>query len=251
MSELDRPAGAIIGASSGVGRALAEELAARGWSLAVSARDKADLDALCAHLKTLHDAHYHSLPADLSAPSFDPESFISACTGKLGRIDALFVVAGEADPDGVGLGTDAGLMRLVSVNYLNALRLLRAGASVFEPSGRGLLVGISSIAAHSPRRRNMVYSSAKAGLEIYLRSLRHHFAGTSVLVQGYALGYVDTAMSFGVKLRLPSVSADAVARHIARNLHRDIGIVFLPSWWRWVVFGLNAMPWAIYKRLNF
>ncbi|MGZ8842797.1 MAG: SDR family NAD(P)-dependent oxidoreductase, partial [Pyrinomonadaceae bacterium] len=74
---------------------------------------------------------------------------------------------------------------------------------------------------------------------------------TPVLVQGYALGYVDTAMAYGKKLLLPAVSAEAVANEVVRNLSRDIGIKYYPGYWWLITRALRLLPWFVYKRLRF
>jgi decaprenylphospho-beta-D-erythro-pentofuranosid-2-ulose 2-reductase len=250
MSEVTRTA-VIVGASSGVGRALAGALAARGWKLVLSARELRDLEAVAADLSLRFNVGCHSLPVDLSNCEFSGSAFCEECVSALGTVDALFYVAGAIDDHDDGSTNDETTRRLAEVNYVSAIKTLGAFAKIFEQHGRGTLVGFSSIAAATPRRQNVVYASAKAGLETYLRGLRHRFADSSVLVQGYALGYVDTAMAYGRKLLLPAVSAEAVANEVVRNLERDIGIKYYPAYWRLITLTLRCLPWFIYKRLRF
>jgi short-subunit dehydrogenase len=247
----DAKTAVIVGASSGVGRALASALAARGWKLVLCARDRRDLEAVAADLTLRLNAECHPLPADLSNSDYAGKTFCEKCANQLGVIDALLYVAGAIDDHDDGSTDDETTRKLAEVNYVSAIKTLGAFAKLFEERGRGTLVGFSSIAAAAPRRQNVVYASAKAGLETYLRGLRHRFAGTPVLVQGYALGYVDTAMAYGKKLLLPAVSADAVANEVVRNLNRDIGIRYYPAYWRLITLTLRLMPWFIYKRLRF
>lgn len=247
----ERKTAVIVGASSGVGRALASALAAHGWKLVLSARDRRDLDALAADLTLRFNAECHPIPVDLSNCDYSGAAFCEQCVSALGIIDVLFYVAGAIDDHDDGCTDDETTRKLAEVNYVAAIKTLGAFAKLFEQGGRGTLVGFSSIAAAAPRRQNVVYASAKAGLEAYLRGLRHRFADTSVLVQGYALGYVDTAMAYGKKLLLPAVSADAVANEVVRNLSRDIGIKYYPAYWWLITLTLRLLPWFIYKRLRF
>ena len=241
----------IVGASSGVGRALAGALAARGWKLGLSARDRRDLEAVAADLNLRWNVECHPLPSDLSNWNYAGQEFCQECINALGAIDAVFYVAGSIYEPDEGSSDDETTRKLADVNYVSAIKTLGAFAKLFQHQGRGTLVGFSSIAAAAPRRQNVVYASAKAGLETYLRGLRHRFADTEVLVQGYALGYVDTAMAYGKKLLLPAVSPDAVASEVVRNLNRDIGIKYYPAYWRLITLALRLLPWSIYKRLRF
>ncbi|MGZ8844883.1 MAG: SDR family NAD(P)-dependent oxidoreductase [Pyrinomonadaceae bacterium] len=247
----DAKTAVIVGASSGVGRALAGALAARGWKLVLSARDRRDLDAVTADLALRWNAECYPLPVDLSNCDYAGAAFCDQCVSALGVIDALFYVAGAIDDHDDGSSDDETIRKLAAVNYVSAVKTLGAFGKLFEERGRGTLVGFSSIAAAAPRRQNVVYASAKGGLETYLRALRHRFAETPVLVQGYALGYVDTAMAYGKKLLLPAVSAEAVANEVVRNLSRDIGIKYYPGYWWLITRALRLLPWFVYKRLRF
>ena len=240
-----------MGASAGVGRALAERLAREGFDLVVAARDLRDLDAVSSDLQSRFGVKSHSAAVDLSENGFDPEAFLEKCQRDLGGVDALFVVSGFSDEEDCRPGSDDLAVKIANTNYLNAVRLLQVFARVFEGQGHGRLVGFGSIAAAAPRKKNMVYASAKAGLETYLHSLRHYFVGTDVLVQGYLLGYVDTAQTFGKDLALPAISAEAVAEKVVSSLDRDIGIIYYPCYWKLITGALRLLPWFLYKKLDF
>src|SRR4051794_38547211 len=111
MSDNARTA-VIVGASSGVGRALAEALAARGWSLVLSASDQRDLDAVAADLNLRWNAECHSLPVDLSNRDYSAETFCAQCVSALGVIEVLFYVAGAIDDHDHGSASDETTGRL-------------------------------------------------------------------------------------------------------------------------------------------
>ena len=166
-------------------------------------------------------------------------------------VDAIFVTAGMIDSRDQGPGEGEVTARLIQVNYASVIQLVARFAERFEKRGRGNIVTFSSIAAAAPRRQNTVYSSTKAALETYCQGLRHHLNSTEVILQIYALGYVDTAMSFGQKLLFPVASPEWVARYVVDHLDQDRGRVYLPRFWAIVVLVLRALPWFIYKRLSF
>lgn len=248
-----RPAGraVIVGASSGVGRALAEELASRGWDLVISAREARDLTALAGDLELRRGTRAHCRVIDLAEERLDGRAYLDACVELLGEVDAVFVTAGMIDSRDQGPGEPAVTARLIQVNYTGVVQLIARFAELFEARGGGVIVTFSSIAAAAPRRQNTVYSSAKAALEVYCQGLRHHLSPTPVILQTYALGYVDTAMSFGMKLLFPVASPAWIARHVVDHLGRDRGRVYLPRFWAVVVLALRALPWFLYKRLSF
>jgi decaprenylphospho-beta-D-erythro-pentofuranosid-2-ulose 2-reductase len=246
-----RPTAVIVGASAGLGRALALAFGSRGYDLILSARGLRDLEATCRDISVRHAVQAYPYVLDLAASEVDVANFYALCRDRLGGVDVLLTPAGYISPDDRGLPSQAVIETTVRVNYLNIVSLLTHFVQEFMVQGHGQVVGFSSVAAAVPRKRNMAYASAKAGLEAYLKALRHYCVGTDVIVQGYALGYIDTSLSFGRKLKLPVVSPDLIAARVLHNLGQDIGVVFLPAYWRFVVGALRKLPWPIYRRLSF
>lgn len=241
----------VVGASSGVGRALAAELAARRWDLVLAARDARDLEAIAADLELRWSVRVAVKPFDVSGPEGSIARFCDECSAHLGKIHALFITVGQVDPVDRGLSDLATIERLVAVNYTNVVKTIARFGALFEAQDSGTIAVFSSIAAAAPRSRNVVYASAKAGLEAYCRGLRHHFSCTGVKIQVYALGYVDTAMSFGQKLLFPIASPRRAARFVVANLTRDVGRIYYPRFWSLVTLILRYTPWFVYKRLQF
>ncbi|MEE8606054.1 MAG: SDR family NAD(P)-dependent oxidoreductase [Nitrospiraceae bacterium] len=248
---MSSPKAVVVGASSGVGRALAVELARQGHDMVLAARDKRDLEALAAHLKIRWQVSVHSYPLDLSVAELDAAAFVRACVDRLGGVDLLFVTAGRVDPRDDGLAESSIIGGLITVNYLNVVHLISQFGKAFVARGKGNIVAFSSVAASAPRRRNAIYASAKAGLEVYCKGLRHYLRDSGVTVQVYVLGYVDTAMSFGRQLLLPAVPPARVAAYVVRNLNKDRGVVYYPRFWYLVTLVLRSLPWFVYKRLAF
>ncbi len=241
----------VVGASSGVGRALAERLAREGFDLVIASRDLRDLECVAADLALRWKAKVSCLALDLADVGFDAEAFRRRCEETLGAPDAVFFPAGEVSAQDEGLATAPLLDRLVKVNFTGPIELVAAFLPHLTRQGRGDVVMFSTIAASAPRRRNMAYASAKAALEFYGRALRHHLVDTGVRVHVYALGYVDTAMSFGQQLKLPVAAPEEVAREVVANLGRDRGVVYYPRFWALVTFALRHLPWFLYRHLKF
>lgn len=238
----------VFGASAGLGRALARELAARSENLVLVARDAGDLAAEAAHLRTVYGVAVEWMALD----AIDPGA-MEKLAGLPGAaaIRSLFFPVGMGIEDDDGLLPPAAIAALVSTNLTSVMTTI----SVFLPgllaANVGNIVGIGSVAALRGRSRNVAYAAAKRGLESYFESLRHRTATTGVRVQFYRLGYLDTQMSFGRRFALPKASAQTVARTIVRNLGKDVGCMPLPAFWRPIGWVLRALPWRIYRRLNF
>jgi short-subunit dehydrogenase len=247
----DRPQAVVVGASSGVGRALAAELASRGYDLVVSARDADDLEAVAADLALRHDATVTPLVVDLTGPDDELELFVKACVAALPAIDAVLVPAGAVADDDDGTADWATATSLVTTNLLGVVKVAAAFVRRLEAQDGGTLVLFSSIAAATPRGRNVVYGAAKAGVEYFGRALQHRFATGPVHVQVYALGYVDTAMTRGMRLAFPVASPESVARRVVASLGRPVRVRHVPRYWGAVVRVLRVLPWPLYRRLRF
>jgi decaprenylphospho-beta-D-erythro-pentofuranosid-2-ulose 2-reductase len=241
----------VVGGSAGVGRALCDELAGCGYDLVVSARHPEDLDALAADLGLRHGAAVTPIPLDLCGPAEHLTRHVEECFAALGEVDAVLVTVGAVSDDDDGTASPEVTTTLVKTNFLGVATLAAAFVERLEAQGRGTIVLFSSVAAAVPRGRNAVYGAAKVALEHYGRSLQHRLAGGNVRVQIYALGYVDTAMAAGRRLLLPAADPQRIARTVVGGLDRDRRFMYLPRYWRAIVFALTRLPWPIYRRLSF
>jgi short-subunit dehydrogenase len=247
---MGRSGAMVVGASAGVGRALADELARTGHDLVLVARDDRDLDALAADLSMRHGVKVTPFACDLANDDTAFDEVISVCRGALEELVYVLFPIGTVDDADDGLTAWATSERILATNLSSVLRL--SAVFLSELAGRrGTVVFFSSIAAAAPRRRNVVYSAAKAALESYARSLRHRFAGSEVAIQVYALGYVDTTMTFGRPLLLPKADPARIAHTVVRNLDAGPQFRYLPRWWGPIVRVLSVLPWPIYRRLDF
>ncbi len=241
----------MIGGSSGVGRALVELLAERQEPVLATARDMRDLETLQRHCAVRFGRHVIVQAADIAAPDFDADAFLKGCADRLGSITHLFLSVGAISAEDCGIPDDEALAYLTMVNYTRPAQLLGAFCRHFEKNGYGHAVVFSSIAAGAPRGNNAAYASAKAALEFYCRALQHYFSRSVVLVHVCRLGYIDTSMTFGLKLRFPIVSPSAAAEYAIRLSETKVRFAYFPSFWSFVTAILKIIPWPVYKRLRF
>jgi short-subunit dehydrogenase len=240
----------VVGASSGVGRALAGALARSGYALTVVARNARDLEATAADLRLRFDITCNTAVRDIGALDFDVDAFAQECAQAHGSVDCLLVPAGANSMDDVA-GNPAAIFPMAAVNFLGPARLAAAFGRQMAEHGRGVIILFSSIAAAAPRSRNAAYSAAKAALEVYAKALRVELEPRGVRVIVIALGYVDTRLSFGMKLLFPVASPDAVAAFVmSRALHGG-GKFHYPRFWWWITVILRHLPWGLYRRLKF
>jgi len=236
----------IIGATAGVGRALATQLASQRAELVLIARDARDLDAMAADFGLRFEATIHVLAADVANP--DAEKLQRFVRESLNKIDALFVIAGMTDPADRGTLPDQAMKLVASANFIGPARAVNALLPLCGPRSHIVLAG--SVASIRPRGGNTVYGAAKTALEHYGMAIRHAFTDGLGSVCCYRFGYIRTAMTFGQKLPLPAATPEQVADVIIRRLGQS-GVVYYPAWWRLVAICLRCVPWFVFKRLRF
>ena len=235
----------IIGATSGIGRAVARKLADEGWALQLAARDPERLDRevrdLCLRTDAAIAAHLCDvLQEDGGAAmldDLDPLPDIAVCTvGTLGD---------QAESERRGSAA-ACVMR---TNYVGPALLMGALAESFAQRGSGVLVGISSVAGDRGRGSNYVYGSAKAGFSAFLSGLRSRLTASGVHVVTIKPGFVRTRMTDGMDLPTmltaePEEVADAVVGAVRRR--RDI--VYVRRIWRPIMAMIRALPERVFKK---
>lgn len=240
----------IVGASAGLGRYLSERFAASGANLILVATDQRDLAVLKSDLEVRHKVEVRQVQADLGSGR-DWLGAISEAVDEAGSLDGILCPIGAVSPDDDS-GLDAeSLQRLTRINYLSVVSVINRFLPMLRDRHGGVIVGFGSIAASRGRGANMAYAAAKRALESYFESLRHETTGSNITVQFYVPGYLDTNLAFGKKTLFPHADANRLSRMVLRDLRRDVGVVYYPGYWRYIVAALRALPWALFKRLNF
>jgi short-subunit dehydrogenase len=239
----------VVGASSGLGRALCEELAARGRDVMIIASHFEDCRRLAEHLRLLHGVK--ALPLAIDAG--DATAFrngLARTLESVGPVTDLFLPMGVAfDDDRIGEAA-RNLERLWHVNYAAVVAAIELVQPAMEPEG-GRIVGFGSIAAIRARNRNVQYAAAKSALSTYFEGLRHALVSSGHVAQFYVIGYVASGQSFGKTQLFPAMPARCAARAILDDRRRDFGSRFLPGYWALVAAVLRLLPWRIFSRLGF
>ena len=186
------PAALITGGSSGIGLAIAEELAAAGMQVSIAARDPARAGL----------AGAHAIAVDLSDPA-SAATVVDTHVRAHGRLDVLVNAAGMARAERVGEVTVAALDAQIALN-LRATVAICTAALPHLRERRGLIVNVASILGLQGDPALAVYSATKHAVVGYSRSLAEALRRDGVRVTALCPGYVATAFSEGVQERVPA-----------------------------------------------
>jgi short-subunit dehydrogenase len=175
----------ITGATSGIGAATANALAARGVRLALSGRDRDRLAEVARRCSAV------PIPADLSSAG-SPAEVVSGALGALGGIDIVVSNAGVGWAGPLAEMPPGELDVLVEVNLRAGLQLVRAALGPMLEQGHGAIVLVGSIAGLLGVPGEAVYSATKAGLVGFADALRGEVAARGVAVSVVSPGVIDT-----------------------------------------------------------
>lgn len=240
----------IIGASSGIGAALARRLAATGCRVALVARRADELEALCRELNGKAGQEIAVAAAHDVRNRDEVPALFQQLTGQLGGLDVIFYAAGimpKMAEDEYDMEKDAAI---VEVNTLGAMAWLNAAAARFERTKRGTIVGISSIAGDRGRRGNPAYCTSKAALNTYMESLRNRLRRYGVGVVTIKPGFIDTEMTRGMPGLFWLISADRAAELIIKAARAMRNTAYIPGRWRFVGLVMRAIPSFLFRRLG-
>ena len=204
MKRYDETVAVVTGASSGIGRRLALDLAGRGATVVALARREALLDELCDEMRRV-SPRSESFSCDVAqlGPLCDRLADIEA---RHGRIDVLINNAGIDEPTSVAAGAPLDVFeRIMRTNYLAVVAATLAVAPGMRTRRRGIVVNVSSDSARAPEPRDGGYAASKAALSAFTESVAHELAPAGIHVHVLYPAWVPTAMGLGgnVNAKLP------------------------------------------------
>ena len=231
----------IVGASAGIGRALAHELARRGARLVLSARSEDALRALAGEL-----GQGEVIACDLA----DAHSLASArdCILAQGPLDAMISTAALYDPGRVtGIDREAA-RRLIEVNLLGTLAFAQAAPGLLRD--RGQLVLFGSVAGYVGLPKGQIYSATKAAVINLAETLRVEYA-PGIDVRLVSPGFVETRLTARNDFDMPFLMTPGdAARRIADGLAGRRFEIHFPRRLSLPLKLLRALPHAITLRVT-
>lgn len=180
----------VTGASSGIGRDLAVELARRGFRVALSARRVEALENVARDIRELGGLS-SVFPADLSSPG-EAVKLVGRVVADMGSVDVLVNNAGYAVYGPIEETDPGEIERIYTVNSVAPAILSREAAAVMKARGGGCIVNVITMAVYTPTPWLSLYTSSKAALKALTDSLRIELRPFSIRVIGVYPGYVET-----------------------------------------------------------
>jgi decaprenylphospho-beta-D-erythro-pentofuranosid-2-ulose 2-reductase len=243
----------VLGATKGMGRAMARQLALRGDALFLLGRDAADL-ATSARDIEIRAARAGGSIGTAVCDLEQPDGFtaaLEAADAALGGFDTVVVTAGlfapqarlEVEPDFA--------RRLLTADFANTVVFCEEARRRLLARGGGTLCVFSSVAGERGRKPVIIYGAAKAGLTHYLEGLDHKFHENGLRVICVKPGFVRTGMTAGLPAPPFAGEPEAVARDVVRALDRGRPVIYAPRIWGVIMLVIRTLPRFVMRKIGF
>ncbi|PJJ76073.1 short-subunit dehydrogenase [Thermoflavifilum aggregans] len=233
----------IIGASSGMGHALARLCLSKGYSTAMLARRTAPMHALAAQYP---DVPHAIAQLDVCQTATIPE-VLQSTIAQVKGMDVLVHCAGYGwvNPQ-LDFAIEEGM---IDTNIRGFTAVMDWVFHYFQQQGKGHLVVITSVAGLRGDRHAPAYFASKAYQISYLQALRHkaHKADLPIYITDIRPGFVDTKPMEGRRFWM--CSAETAAAHIFKAIHQHKRVAYITPRWRWVALAMRIAPSWLYEKV--
>lgn len=234
----------VIGATSGIGRALAERLAAQGYRVGVTGRR----EALLAELAAANPGSFCYAVADIADPAAS-RAALERLASSLGGLDLCVVSAGTGD---LNPGLDYALEEpTLRTNVVGWTAVVDWAYGLFERQGSGHLVVLTSVGGLRGSGAAPAYNASKAFQINYAEGLRQRTAksGLPIPVTDIRPGFVATDMAKGEGL-FWVMPVGKAADQIVRAIRRRRSVAVVTRRWRLLAWVLKHLPECIYRKMG-
>ncbi|OQX65399.1 MAG: hypothetical protein B5M51_00865 [Anaerolinea sp. 4484_236] len=241
----------LVGASSGIGAALAHRLVDEGYQVALLARRAEMLETLTNEINSKHGEtraiyYIHDVTDYESVPEL-----LKKIISDLGGFDTFIYNAGVSNMVGLKKYDFEKDKITLEVNLLGAMAWLNQVSEIFQNLKKGKIVGISSVAGERGRVGDPAYNTSKAGFSCYLEALRNRLTRYGVHILTVKPGFVQTDMVKEVKKLFWVIPPEQAAADIYKAMQKGKQEIYTPARWRWVMLIIRNIPSFIFRKLTF
>jgi len=205
----------VAAASKGLGRAVAEELAAEGASLAICSRDRSAIEATGAAIAKATGAQVLARAADVSRPA-DVAAMVDAALGRFGRVDVLVTNSGGPPPGRFEALDAAAWQKAAELTLFAPVEFARRVLPGMKERRWGRILNVTSIAVKQPVENLMLSNSMRAAVTGWARTLANEVAPFGITVNNLMPGFTRTErmeeLARATAKREGIAEAEAIAR---------------------------------------
>ena len=231
----------LVGASEGLGRALALRMSQAGAELILSARNSQRLVELSADLPG---------PSQVLAMDIADTDSVARAGGELRDIDGVVFLAGVYWPMPAKDWNGADALAMANINFTGAFRVLDQVMEQFLLVDKGHIVITGSLSGFRGLPRSIGYSASKAGVMALAESLYADLRTTGIRVQIANPGFIKTRLTEKNSFNMPFImSADEAADHMMRHMRSTRFKYSFPTLFSWLFRSSQFLPDWLYYRI--
>ena len=231
----------ITGASSGIGKAVAEKFASEGWKVAVSARTKAVLEQMS------NNQNMFSFPMDVTDQTQIKKSFDNILT-EFGDLDLCIFSSGTYDPKDESKINSDKIRNVINVNFFGVIDCVKVVEDHFKNKKSGHISIVSSIAGYRGLPNSSGYGPSKAALTNFAESIYFDFKKYGVRVSIISPGFIKTPLTDKNEFPMPFLKTpDYAAEKIFNGLIKsNVFEVHFPKGLTLTLKFLRILPYKLY-----
>jgi 3-oxoacyl-[acyl-carrier protein] reductase len=214
LIDLEGRVSLVTGSSRGIGRAIAETLAAAGSDVVINARTPSTaLDELSQEIARTHGVRCEAIAADIG--DIEQVNALFQQTFKsFRRLDTLVNNAGVMRDGVIGMIRQEDLAANLRINTVGTVNCIQAGARLLQRSGGGSIINLASIIGIRGNAGQLAYAASKGAIVSATLSAAKELAGRQIRVNAIAPGYIDTQMirSFPEQVHRETLSSIGMGR---------------------------------------
>lgn len=239
----------IIGATSTIAQEVSKCFAKDSAWLFLVGRNQGKLTVIAEDLRIRGAGKIESLSLDLDNLGLHSE-LVSTATEALGGLDIALIAHGTLPNQKFCEENVDSTFKEFRTNCISVVSLLTHLANYFEKQRCGCIAVITSVAGDRGRQSNYVYGAAKGAISIFLQGMRNRLSKTGVSVLTIKPGLVDTPMTAGLPKNFLFADPSLVGRRIFIAIMKGEEIVYVPWFWRWIMFMIRVIPESIFKKMQ-
>jgi decaprenylphospho-beta-D-erythro-pentofuranosid-2-ulose 2-reductase len=239
----------ILGATSALAHETAKYFAKDGANFVLVARNTLKLEAVRGDLEVRSAKQVETIEADLSDLARHSE-IIEATLKPYAGLDMVLIAYGTLGTQKDDQQSVDATLQEFNTNATSVISLLTLLGNYFEQQKRGCIAVISSVAGDRGRQSNYIYGAAKAAVTTFLSGLRNRLARSGVSVVTIKPGIVATPMTTHMRKSALFAEPQVVGRGIYKAMLKRKDVVYLPGYWRLIMWIIKSIPESRFKKLN-